>query len=202
MMTIPINKNFWEHKHDTNDTYWLTGSGFESLLDVYDIDKISLNKKTVLEIGVGKGNFSESVLPYCEKIYCCDISEKALNKLNESVAGKFLTTDLKNIPEVDLAICHLVFQHCEDKEMSRIIKDINLSPNGSFYFQFASLRKNEKPNDFVKSLINSGSHFFRDLEVVETFIENGNKKISRVYDVISHYGKENFDWYIIKIENK
>lgn len=201
-MIDPIGKNFWEDKHLIKENLWLTGSDFNGILNFHKIDKKELFNQTVLEIGVGLGTFSSEVVKHSEKIICCDISQNALNNLNEKVKKKYLTENLKDIEPVDLAICHLVFQHCTNDEVQRIINDVQLKDTGVFSFQFAFIRENEKPNNLVSKYINNGSHHFRSFDKIQEMIYNSNKEIIWVSDKYDFYTPENFSWLIVKIKNK
>ena len=56
-MINSIGKDFWEGHHQ-QDSNWLTGTGFESLLAQFKITKDNFTNKKVLEIGVGKASCS------------------------------------------------------------------------------------------------------------------------------------------------
>ena len=197
-----IGKTFWEDKHTNSDSYWLTGSSLKEIMSMHQISENDLLNTKVLEIGVGTGTLSKSIFKYTNDLICCDISEKALENVNEKVSKKYLTTDLSKIEPVSLGICHLVFQHCTDKEIERIINDINLVDNGIFSFQFAFLRNNEKPNEVVQNLINLGSHHFRSIETIQKMVDNAGKEIVWVSKPYHYYEPENFSWLIVKIKNK
>lgn len=197
-----ISKEFWESKHEIGDRYWLTGSSLDAIRHYHKLKKRNFKNKKILEIGVGLGNLSRELEDYTEDLICCDISEMALAKVSDKVAKKFLTTDLKNIEPVDLAICHLVFQHCIDDEIERIINDVVLNDNGIFSFQFAYLRENELPNRNVLDLLELGSHHFRSLEKIKEMVDKADKKIVWVSKSYDFYEPENFSWLVVKIKNK
>jgi hypothetical protein len=134
-------------------------------------------------------------------IYSCDISSNVLNNVKD-IANIYLTDELKNIEPVDLAISNLYFQHCNNTEIIRFIKDINLKKDGIFSFQFAYLRTNEEITGTVKNNIKNGTHYFRSLDFILNIINNSNKKLLSISEPINFYGEENFSWYIIKITNK
>lgn len=111
------------------------------------------------------------------------------------------TTDLKSIPPVDFAICHLVFQHCTDLEIKRIIDQVNLTDEGIFSFQFAALKDNII-TDSIQESINNGSHFFRSVETVKDLIGSTNKEIFYISEPKWWGGKNKHEWYFIKVRNK
>lgn len=197
-----IDKDFWEVKHQTSDKYWLTGSSLGEIMNFHELTEDDIRDKKVLDLGVGLGNLSKELINYTDELICCDISEKALSNVDDKVNKKYLTTNLKEIEPVDLAICHLVFQHCTNQEIERIINDVVLKDGGTFTFQFAYLRDNESPNSTVMNLIELGSHHFRDLKHIEKMVDKSDKEIvwvSKPYDF--HY-PENFSWLIVKLKNK
>lgn len=192
--------SFWEKNHIDNNGWWISSSITAiDILNCHDID-INISNLKILDIGVGAGNLTK-YLSKNNTMISCDISNTALNNIKD-YAKIYNTLELKNIEPVDLAICNLVFQHCNDTEITRIINEINLSDNGIFSFQFAFLRENEIPTNFVKENIKNGTHYFRSLSTIIDIINNSNKNIAKISEPINFYGEENFSWYIIKIKNK
>jgi hypothetical protein len=197
-----IDKDFWESKHKAKKKFWLTGSSLLNIMNFHKLNEVDIKDKKILEIGVGLGNLSKELINYTDKLICCDISEKALSSVSDKVTKKYLTTDLNKIEPVDLAICHLVFQHCIDKEVERIINDVVLSDEGTFTFQFAYIRDNEQPNQKVTDLIKLGSHHFRGLKQIEKMVDRSGKEIIWVSEPYNFHNPENFSWLIVKIKNK
>ena len=194
------SKNFWELNHQNNDHYWLTGTQREEIERRHNINFNFLKGKDFLEIGVGEGALSNSV-PAEINYFCCDISENALNKLPSNVKLKFLTSEIKKCPPVDVALCHLVFQHCDDKEIHRIIEETNLKNSGFMSIQFAFLvdptgvdRLNE---------VEQNNLFFRSLEKFESIVEQTNKQIVTTLPPVNFSGKWGFvGWHIVRLINK
>lgn len=197
-----IDKNFWESKHKISDIFWLTGSSLDDIMSLHNLKIGDLSGKKILEIGVGLGNLSKELVKYTDDLICCDISEQALLNVSDKVNSKYLTTNLNKIEPVDLAICHLVFQHCTDEEVNRIINDVILKDDGIFTFQFAFLRENEPPNKNVIDLIELGSLHFRGLNKIKEMVEKSGKEIIWISNPYDFYQPQNFSWLIIKIKNK
>lgn len=194
-----ILTDFWEEQHTTNDSYWLTGSTSHEIFKWHSLDNVT-NKK-VLEIGIGLGHFTKELFLLKNEVFASDISQQALNRVKD-FSKTYLTNDLKNIEPVDLTICHLVFQHCNDSEIERIINDVNLTENGVFSFQFAFIRDNEVPNEKVMGFINKGTHHFRTIDKIKDIVDSSNKKIIWVSEPIHWNDTENFSWYMVKLQNK
>lgn len=197
-----IDKGFWESKHEVSDKYWLTGTSLGEIMNYHKLNEVDIRDKKILEIGVGLGNLSKELVNYTDELICCDISENALSNVSDKVTKKYLTTELKNIEPVDLALCHLVFQHCTDEEIERIINDVVLSDEGVFTLQFAYLRDNEPPNQNVMNLINLGSHHFRGLKHIQEMVDKAGKQIIWVSESYDFQYPENFSWLVVKIKNK
>ena len=130
-------KEFWEEHHGKKTRLWLTGSTLARLCSVHKIDKPK--DKVVLEIGVGLGHATRE-LTKDNRVIAVDISQNALDNLRDSgVINRFLTQNMTQIPDssVDFAICHLVFQHCEDDAIQFILKHTicALKPGGVFILQ-------------------------------------------------------------------
>jgi SAM-dependent methyltransferase len=194
-------ENFWDTQHKEKNKWWLSGcySG-KDILKIHNINKNISNLK-VLDLGVGMGNLTRYLNELGNEVYSCDISNVALDNIKD-VAKTYHTSELKNIEAVDIAISNLVFQHCDDNEVRRIIKEIKLKDNGYFSFQFAFLRENENPTEILKENIKNKTHYFRSLDKILEFIDEANKTVISINGPIHHYGKENFSWYIVKIKNK
>lgn len=190
---------FWEINHSNCDNYWLTGSNLSDVLNYHSLTNVSNIK--VLEIGIGFGTMTEQLHLANNEVFACDISTEALKKV-ETFAKIYTTEQLDLIEPVDLAISHLVFQHCDDDEIERIIKSVNLKENGIFSFQFAWIRKDDPPNSKVQEYIDNKTHHFRDLETVKQMVEKSNKRICFISEPMHFYQPENFSWYIVKICNK
>jgi 2-polyprenyl-3-methyl-5-hydroxy-6-metoxy-1,4-benzoquinol methylase len=191
---------FWEEKHKYNDVYWISGTNdAHYILDLHKISR-NISELTILDIGIGAGHLSRYLHNNKNNIICCDISKNALENV-KSFAKTYLTNELNMAEPVDLAICNLVFQHCNDNEVQRILNDVNLKDTGYFTFQFAFLRDNEELKPKVKKLINMGTHHFRSLDKIKEMVKNANKKIIKVLEPIHYYGEENFSWYIVKVAN-
>lgn len=193
-------ESFWEINHKNNNDWWISSdiTGI-NILNYHDID-INISNLKILDIGVGAGNLT-IYLSKNNTMISCDISNSALNNIKD-YAKTYHTSELKNIEPVDLAICNLVFQHCNDNEITRIINDVNLTDTGIFSFQFAFLRENEEPTNYVKKNIENSTHFFRSLPTMIDIINKSNKCLVNISKPIHFYGNENFSWYIIKIKNK
>jgi 2-polyprenyl-3-methyl-5-hydroxy-6-metoxy-1,4-benzoquinol methylase len=206
---------FWENNHSENDEYWLTGSKLDHIKRFHDLKNYDFKNKTVLEIGVGLGFMTKELVDTGAKIIASDISKVALKKISKSVYKTIHTSLLNTEEQVDLAICHLVFQHCNDEEIHRLIRDVQLKDDGIFTFQFAFLY--EEPNEKVKSLINNGMHHFRSIEKIKEMVDDSDKKISFISNPIHFVGSvpnqknnkinymisdENVGWYIVNLEKK
>lgn len=190
---------FWNEKHLNNDEYWLSSYDLNSIFRDHKLNNIKNMK--VLDIGIGMGIFTRELFLLNNTVYACDISEIALNRVKDC-AKTYLTSELKKIDPVDIAICNLVFQHCNDSEVERIINEVNLNENGIFSFQFAFIRENEEPNERLKQLIQNKTHYFRSLNTIIDIIKRSNKKIIEILDPIHYYDSENCSWYIVKVVNK
>lgn len=191
-----LDKKFWNQEH-VKGKDWIGNSSFKKIIEYHKLDVENYRNKKILDIGVGSGDFLKNIKKYTNNLYASDISNIALKKV-ENYAETFLTDDLKKIPKVDLAICHLVFQHCLDEEVERIINEIQLADNGIFSFQYAYLRNND---NFInsKGQILNHTHFFRNPKKMKNIIDNSNKYI---IDKSLIYKHPEFNWEILKVKNK
>lgn len=204
-MTTAIDQTFWEQQHERKDSHWLTGTGFDHLLQQYKIDTRFLKDKKVLEIGVGFGHCSREFKKHASEFYCADISQTGLVRVRPHCIQTFLTQDINQAPPVDLAICHLVMVHCTDEEIERIINDVNLTADGVFMFQVSSLASPITNSYLRENLIDNGSHFFREAITVKNIIERSNKKLVLITDPISpgsYHPDLNQQWFYVQVKNR
>jgi len=131
---VTIGQDFWEEKHK-EDSAWLTGTNFDQFLQKFRLRLEDIQNRRILEIGVGHGHCTASLGNFASELYCCDISEAGLEKVKKHANQVYQTLNIGSAPPVDLAVCHLVFVHCTDEEMLRIINGVNLAEGGRFIFQ-------------------------------------------------------------------
>lgn len=203
---VPIGKEFWEEKHQKSEIQWLAGTDMLRLLKFYNLLPTDLIGKKVMEIGIGMGNGISEIAKLAWKTYAVDISELGLEKVKSKVTETYDTINLKYAPECDIIICHLVFLHCSDNEVQRIINDAPLSKDGKFYFHFSGLKDNIVTEQVQKLLIDTGTHFFRDYEEMKKIIQNTNKELTHITQPVyggDYYGNWlHHEWYFGIMENK
>lgn len=190
-----IKSDFWETAHQTNNKLWLTGSDPNFVLKIYKTDIPSY--KSVLDLGVGFGLFSELLYENHNRVFAVDISESALEKVNV-YAQTYLTQNLVEIEKVDLAYCHLVLQHCSDEMVQFIFNNIQLKEDGLFYFQFAFLQSRSNPTDSLSNLMNEGLLYFRDLDEVLYMMQKANLLPVEIVKPIYFIAEDVIGWYLIK----
>jgi len=129
-------REFWKNVHENNYRKYLGLYPPKRVLAYHKIDPKSLVRKRVMDLGVGDGSM-------CAYLQAIDAEPVAIDIVEEAICNieceKYLSNDIKECPPVDVAIGHLLFQHCEDDEMSRILEDIQLKPGGYISFQIADL---------------------------------------------------------------
>jgi predicted TPR repeat methyltransferase len=205
-MISPVDKSFWETQHTANNPTWLTGTTLNLLLTKHGLTTDFLRDKKILEIGVGLGHCTREFQQYAKELYGSDISQAALDRVADFVTAGFLSNNLSQAPAVDLAFSHLVFVHCTDQEVERIINDVNLTDDGVFTFQVSGLKDNIITERVQAQLIDNGSHFFRGVDVTKAIIARTNKEIISITTPV--YGGDYFgnwvqhEWYYVQVKNK
>lgn len=203
---MPDFQNFWEDQHLRGGNQWLTGTTLESLMKWFSLSTGDLANKKVLEIGVGLVTATETLSRLVGTLYCADISERALERARPYAAGTWSTHDIDQIPEVDLALCHLVLVHCDDKECVRILRSINLAPGGKIYCQFSCLKTAdalEHASYKVKpQLVDSGMHFFRTEDQINDVLAQAGLRTIDVTDADpgSYHGWNGQYWKFYQVE--
>ncbi len=196
--------DFWEQKHAKKDEYWLTDSKPEEVLRMHAVQTEFKNCRSFLDIGVGFGGMSRYVKSQGKHLISTDISKTALENLKSVSDEVFLIDHVSESAPVDLAVCHLVFQHCNDDTIVEIMNAVRVADDGGILsVQFACLRPGEKANANVRKLINNGTHFLRSLEQFQTLVrERTNKEIVNISKPVDFRRTENLRWYFCKLQNK
>lgn len=200
-----MDQDFWDKHHRTSNITWLSGNNLKSYLKFFQITENDIRGKTVLEIGVGLGRASRELAALAQRLLCADISEVALQRLEDQVEDRYSSKDLAQAPQADLVLCHLVSVHCNDQEVQRMLNDIQLSAQGEIMMQFSGPADDgeitEKAHDmFVKN----GSHYFRTQQAIKDLVESTNKKITRMLPPhrVSHCGWFDHDWHAVIMTNR
>jgi SAM-dependent methyltransferase len=204
---IPVlTKELWDKKHTARDNHWVTGVTLPTLMQFHRLTKDDFKDKDVLEIGVGKGNATRELSPITKTLYCCDISDVALENIKNVATKTWHTSEISQIPAVDIAFAHLVLHHCIDDEVVRIINSVNLKPGGIFVFQQPQLKDGIVTERVQRECIDDGSHNFRPVDHMKKLVERTNKKLISCTDPV--YGGSccgnwlNHEWYSMRVTHR
>lgn len=160
-----------------------------------------LINKDVLEIGVGLGKMTDGLSRLAKNLYASDISEVGLDRVKAITKKTVLSKDIATLPSVDIAIAHLVFQHCSDEEIHRIINEVNLKDDtGIFFFQFAEYPNSisSKVNEFIKQK----NHFFRSPEQIKAVVKNTNKELIFISPPQFFGHPWHLNWYFVQVKKE
>lgn len=193
-------QTFWDSKHTAADKYWLTGSDPEHVIKQHCVRSEFNQATSFLDIGVGLGGMSRYAKLNNKYTISCDVSQVALANLKNIADETHTDISFASRP-VDLAVCHLVFQHCDNDTVSSIINKVKLNPNGILSIQFACLRPGEAPNARVKDLMVKGTHHLRRLDEIKTIIKASNKQLISYSQPVDYFQPENLRWYFCKLAN-
>jgi hypothetical protein len=137
-------KGYWEEVHQKGHA--ACSSPGEVLRDHNLSAYLDGPNKQIMEIGIGDGSLVRHFAQY-HKVTAVDIAPSALTQVADVSAG-VLTGDMEALPGgfYNLAIAHLVLQHCEDDMVKHIVKQTLrvLKRSGAFSFQFAFLAWGDK----------------------------------------------------------
>jgi len=186
-------RNFWDRQHQSGSKSWLTFTPPSHVFKQHSLPQ--LTGKLILDIGVGNGDFSRWCVECGNSVIACDISPVALSKL-AGIARTVLVDDISTIPPVDLAVCHLVFQHCDDAAMSHILRNVQLVKDGLFSMQVAWL--DGEPSPPVQKMMSDGLLVFRSLDHTKQLIETAGLSITWISSEIPYtYCGCRIVWHII-----
>lgn len=190
-------KNIWWNIHEDDDVKWLTDS---RPLDVYKCHQmVPPTNKIYMEIGIGRGKSIEFNSDK-NKVIAVDICQNALDRVS-GVSDTYLTENMGLIQEktIDVVLCHLVFQHCNDEMVEFIIKHSirTLKNDGVFHFQFANSTQ-VRNITFHEFCIRNDIMHFRNKEVVVDMVNRNNGIVKKILPPV-YYEHENITWYMFRV---
>ncbi|MHA2084453.1 MAG: class I SAM-dependent methyltransferase [Candidatus Thorarchaeota archaeon] len=197
-------QEFWENVHETDDISLLTDSDPNSVYSFHQLQELAdASGNTVLEVGIGYGK-SIQHLASKNRVIAVDIAESALERVRPFAYQSVLTPDLKRVKRnsVDWALSHLVFQHCTDSMLRKILSGVlrALKPQGFFSFQFADI----PPGNIAFSpehqrLVDLDMLQFRSSERVENIVEKCGGRVISISPKIQFPKVYNIGWYAMRI---
>lgn len=113
-------KEYWDNAHVANVTSKLSGNGKETLC-LLGVEREFRECSSLLNIGVGTGEFEKFAVNENRIVDALDISENALEKVANIVRFRYLSPDAIASNEYDLITECQVALHLTDKEMDRHI---------------------------------------------------------------------------------
>jgi len=193
-----LKKQQWDKFYETKS--YISNTSVNLILNYHNL---SWPKKLVImDIGVGQGDFIKS-LSKDNIMIGVDVSQKALDTVKPFCKNVYFSKDLKEIEDVDLAICNLVMQHNHEYEVARIINDVNIKKDGILSFQFASLNE-EKSTLTPKTIknLNNGMYYFYSPKKMASIVDSTNKKVLKIFGPYWFGNDHNFDWNIFHVVKK
>ncbi len=196
------NRSFWEKMHKDNSRLWLTDSDPNYVYELHSLTKDLIRSKyNILEVGVGTGR-SIIRLSDMHSVYAVDIAEEALKKVR-LFATTIQVYDEENWPKdkIDIALCHLVFQHCNDNNFRYLIRQIleSLTPKGYFTFQSADAEK-KNLNKNYKKYVKENHMYFRSKDDVTRTVEKMGGRVLSISDDIVHINECYIVWNIFRVK--
>jgi SAM-dependent methyltransferase len=182
---------FWDRCHRTSDIRWLTGS---KLHDICDYHKMPMPRSlSVAEIGVGTGVATMTLHARANRVIGIDVSRTALERVRPFCAEQHLSQNIAEMSACDLAILHLVVQHCPDDEVERLVRGVRLKPDGVLSIQGAyshvpnppdvSFVMHYRPLSRMIAIVHRAGRIVKDAFLVD-----------RRFDDYPHIG-----WWIVKV---
>jgi len=196
------NKEFWETNHKTNNRYWLTDSEPDYVYKLHDLNTmLMILTQNILEVGVGTGRSIIRLAEIGHQVYAVDISDSALEKIKcFATAIQIHEGHVWPKNKIDIALCHLVFQHCDDNDFRYIIRKVleSLAPDGFFSFQSADAEEH-KLGESCRQFMAEGHIFFRSKDTVIKVVEEACGKIVSISEDIVHPNEWDIVWNIFRV---
>jgi 2-polyprenyl-3-methyl-5-hydroxy-6-metoxy-1,4-benzoquinol methylase len=157
---------FWDKQHSDNNILWLTDSIPDKVLRRHKLELPA--DSHVLDIGTGTGGFARWCASRGNKVSSCDVSKLALTRVSD-IADIALVHNIHTLKPADIAICHLVFQHCRDEQVLQILNGANLKRGATFSFQYAI--KTGELNPELQKAEDDSLLYFRSPEEMDKLLE-------------------------------
>ena len=175
-------KDWWDKCHDRDAPLWLTGSQGPEVWNYLQIADRIHPGATILNIGVGLGHCTRELARRGAKVHVLDISETAIEKVQDVVEGGWLASRLQELPagRFDLAISNLVAQHMDDGALREQIPAVlrSLKADGVFALQ-SSFAVDPSQNDLgtppLERMKTGG--VFRSLRWYDSVVEGAGGRI-------------------------
>jgi SAM-dependent methyltransferase len=173
-----VLSDYWDDVHTSNNIRCLTGNNFKQHISILEINEgLCSAGRVVLNIGVGLGEFSRTLVQRGCDVYDVDISQVALDRTKDSVCGQFLAYNLDQLPDdfFNLATSVLVSQHMPDEDLIYQFKHVirSLKEDGIFAVQFAGSdieRSNNNPNNYSGD--EPKAQYCRTIDYVENIVKD------------------------------
>jgi len=167
-------------------------------------DIVNGPSKTIMEIGVGVATSISFLASRQHNVVAVDISSRAIDKVKGMAKG-YLTEDMPKIEDksIDVAMTHIVLQHCEDQVVDFIIGQTlrTLKDDGFFSFQIAccndidkTLEKRLTQEDVVIEWIDRPVKWFEEIVA-----KNDGKIVRRPNPIYGMGRTKNIDWYFLHV---
>jgi SAM-dependent methyltransferase len=160
--------DWWNHEHCERPLKWLGDTAPDVVFRTHGLSERDLAGLSVLDIGVGTGRMSDRLRGLGCEVTSVDIAPEALAR--SSAQKKLLTWNLREAKPVDVAIIHLVFQHCEDDEVLRLLRESPLAFDGYISAQWG-IRVGAAEDQERKLILRS------EAEAVSLIAESGMRAI-------------------------
>jgi 2-polyprenyl-3-methyl-5-hydroxy-6-metoxy-1,4-benzoquinol methylase len=135
-------KDFWEACHKDSVLSALTGANYEQTIHFMRVKPFFKPGIAVLEAGIGIGDVSRGLWEAGMRPSAMDISQNALDKVDDYCEGTYLVEDLERIPTdyFDIVICCNMVQHVPTELLLEELKHFwrSLKDDGVFAIQFVS----------------------------------------------------------------
>lgn len=178
---------FWSSRHHAGDHEWLTGTTLGEYLRWYDLVRpIGID---ITEIGVGLGCATRELAEH-NRVTAVDVVAPALHGLPCDV---LLAQEIRSARPADLAICHLVAQHCTRDEVEHLL---TVPLRGTLAFQIAtpvSIKSRQTLKD-----MGAGRLHWHDPEDIRWLI--GDAGLLTVWErTVRHVWRgDPIDWHLFK----
>lgn len=167
---------FWSKQHLAADALWLTGTPLASVLAPYGMNWVK--DLDVTEIGVGLGLATREFAKLGNRVSAVDIVPAALDRVKACTVAQFLVGQMARAAPADLAVAHLVFQHCALSMVQFIIESVQLKPGGLFLCQTAEMLSDSADMARLQQQ-HRAPLFWRDPITVELLLDAAGLRIDR-----------------------
>lgn len=215
-MTLDLEAH-WAAQHRQQNRYWLSHTTPSEVLTFHDVARMLVEPgRRVIDVGVGTGVMAAYLRSTgtVDRLLCVDLVPEAQSAVAEFCDQFTLTSELQSCRPfgADLAVCHLVTQHCDDDAVVALLAGLlrNLKPTGILSVQFAApymatmeaypQKQVAKGHEPVQKTLDEGLLKLRWASDFEQLVHKAGGQVQRYVAHKTHWKEGAIRWHVCHVK--